>query len=70
MPRFDGRGETTAEEHWNKFCSFADNQNFEHSDVWMRIFVQSLDGEVRKWFRELPPDSIDGIDALEEAFMK
>ena len=36
----------------------------------MRYFVQSLDGEVRKWFRELPPNSIDGIDALEEAFMR
>ena len=36
----------------------------------MRVFVQSLDGEVRKWFRELPPNSIDGIDALEEAFMR
>ena len=36
----------------------------------MRVFVQSLDGEVRKWFRELPLDSIDGIDALEEAFMR
>ena len=32
--------------------------------VWMMVFVQILDGEVRKWFRELPPKSIDGIDAL------
>ena len=36
----------------------------------MRMFVQSLDGEVRKWFRELPVGSIDGIEALEEVFMK
>ena len=70
MPRFDGQGDATAEEHWNKFCSFAHNQNYEHTYVWMRLFVQSLDGEVRKWFRELPPGSIDGIDALEETFMK
>ena len=34
------------------------------------FFVQSLDGEVRKWFRELLPNSIDGIDALEEVFMR
>ena len=34
------------------------------------IFFQSLDGEVRKWFRELPPNSIDGIDTLEEVFMR
>ena len=36
----------------------------------MRVFVQSLDGEVRKWFRELPPNSIDGITTLEEVFMR
>ena len=36
----------------------------------MHIFVQSLDGEVRKWFRELPPNSIDGINSLEEVFMR
>ena len=34
------------------------------------VGVQSLDGEVRKWFRELPPNSIYGIYALEEAFMR
>ena len=70
MPRFDGQGDATAKEHWNIFCGFADNHNYEHTDVWMRLIVQSLDGEVRKWFRELPPNSIDGIDALEEAFMR
>jgi len=32
--------------------------------------VQSLDGEVRKWFCGLLPDSIAGIEALDEAFLK
>ena len=36
----------------------------------MRVFVQSLYGEVRKWFRELPPNSIDGITSLEEVFTR
>jgi hypothetical protein len=36
----------------------------------MRLFVQSLDGEVRKWFWGLPPASIADIDALDEAFIK
>ena len=70
LPRFNGHGEATVKEHWYAFYSYADNHNFEHQDVWMRVFVQSLDGEVRKWFRELPPNFIDGIDALEEAFMR
>jgi hypothetical protein len=41
-----------------------------HADVWMRIFVHSLEGEARKWFRALPPGSIDGIEALDNAFLR
>jgi len=36
----------------------------------MRVFVQSLDGEARKWFRELTPSSIADIEALDDAFLK
>jgi hypothetical protein len=50
FPRFNGEGDVTVEEHLASFYSFADNFNIEKSDVWMRVFVQSLDGEVRKWF--------------------
>jgi hypothetical protein len=35
----------------------------------MRLFVQILDGEERKWFRGLPPGSIQGIKYLDEAFL-
>jgi hypothetical protein len=34
------------------------------------IFVHSLDGEARKWFRALAPGSIDGIEALDDAFLR
>jgi hypothetical protein len=36
----------------------------------MRVFVQILDGEVRKWFRGLVPRSIAGIEALDNAFLR
>lgn len=36
----------------------------------MRVMVQSLDGEARKWFRELTPRSITDIEALDDAFLK
>jgi hypothetical protein len=36
----------------------------------MRVFVHSLDGEARKWFRGLPPGSIDGIEALDDSFLR
>jgi len=36
----------------------------------MRVFVQSLDGEARKWFKELTPRSIANIEALDDVFLK
>ena len=41
-----------------------------HTDVWMRIFVHSLQGEARNWFRALPPGSIDWIKALDSTFLR
>ena len=34
------------------------------------MFVQSLDGEVRKWLRELPTNSITLIEELQDVFMR
>jgi hypothetical protein len=70
MPKFTGEGDITAEEHLAAFYSYADNLNIENEDVWMRVFIQSLDGEVRKWFRGLAPGSIAGIEALDSAFLR
>jgi hypothetical protein len=70
MPKFIGEGDITAEEHLASFYSYADNLNIGDEDVWMRVFVQSLDGEVRKWFRGLAPGSIAGIEALDNAFLR
>jgi len=53
MPKFTGEEDITGEEHLATFYSYADNLNIENEDVWMRVFVQSLDGEARKWFRSL-----------------
>jgi hypothetical protein len=70
LPKFTGEGNVTVEEHLAAFYSYADNLNIENEDAWMRVFVQSLDGEVRKWFRGLPPGSIVGIEALDSAFLR
>jgi hypothetical protein len=70
MPKFTGEGDITTEEHLAAFYSYADNLNIENEDVWMRVFVQSLDGEVRKWFRGLTPGSIAGIEALDSVFLR
>ena len=70
MPKFNGEGEVTNEEHLANFYGYADILNIEHEDVWMRVFVQSLEGDVRKWFRSLTAGSINGIEVLDDTFSR
>jgi hypothetical protein len=70
LPKFTGEGDVTADEHLESFYSFTDDNVIMHADVWMRIFVHSLQGEARKWFKALPPRSIDGIEALDNALLR
>jgi hypothetical protein len=70
LPKYIGEGDIAPEEHFEAFYSFTYDHVIMHEDVWMRIFVHSLEGEARKWFRGLPPRSIDGIEALDNAFLR
>jgi hypothetical protein len=69
LPRFNGEGETTTLEHLETFDYFTDNQGLEYEYVYMRIFFQTFEGEVRTWFKGFPPNSINSWDALETAFL-
>jgi hypothetical protein len=70
LPKFKREADITAEEHLASFYSYDDNYIIVNEDVWMRIFVHSLDGEARKWFRALTPRSVDGIDVLDDIFLR
>jgi hypothetical protein len=70
MPKFTGEEDITVEEHLAAFYNYADNLNIENEDVWMILFVQILDGKVRKWFRGLASGCIDGIEALDDVFLR
>jgi hypothetical protein len=70
MTKFTREEDITTEEHLASFYSYVDNINIENEDVWMRFFVQSLDGEAKKWFRGLPLRSIAWIEALDDAFLR
>jgi hypothetical protein len=70
MPKFIGEEYITTKEHLVGFYSYADNLNIENKDVWMRVFVQSLHGEVKKLFRGLTPGSIIGIEDLYGVFLR
>lgn len=70
LPKYTGEGEVTIEEHLAAFYSFAYNHNVENQDLWMRLLVQSLDDEPRKWFNGFSLNSIIGIEVLDDVFLK
>lgn len=61
---FDGTGTYTTQQHTRKMTDYFELHEIDIIDVQMRIFVQSLAGEVRTWFRSLSPQSIDRIEVL------
>jgi len=53
FPQFTGENSNFALKHIEIFFTFVENVNVEHLDVVLRLFVQSLDGEARNWFKSL-----------------
>lgn len=39
-------------------------------DVQMKLFAQTLAGDVRKWFRSLPDNSTDSLEVFQQQFLK
>ena len=46
-----------------------DYMEIDDDTVKMRIFAQSLGGEVKKWFKNLPAGSIQDLPALYQTFI-
>ena len=45
-----------------------DQLSIHHEDVLMKMFMYSLDGCARQWYRTLPPSSISSLKDFHDAF--
>ena len=59
IPSFEGTGTYTAQQHTNEMIDYFEKYEVDDDDVRMKVFVQSLIGDVRTWFRTLPANSIN-----------
>jgi hypothetical protein len=66
---YDVEGSVSAQKHLDWFNDFIDLEEVDFEDAKMRLFAQSLVGEVRKWFRALPTASIINFEAFETNFL-
>jgi hypothetical protein len=48
---------------------FFDLEEVDDEDVKMRLFSQSLNGEVKKWFKSLPTSSLNDITSFPQSFL-
>jgi hypothetical protein len=69
LKQFGAEGDVTAQQHFDRFLDFCYLEEIDYEDVRMRLFAQSLLGEVKKWFRLLPVDSIPNFQHFERLFL-
>lgn len=66
---FDGADTYTAQQHTKKMIDYVENYEIDDDDVRMKVFVQSLTGDVSTWFRALPANTITDPEALYHTFL-
>jgi hypothetical protein len=64
LPLFAGKFGVLAKDHLVDFLKVVEDCEVEHEDVVMRMFVQTLEGNTRTWYKSLPGVSIDGWDSF------
>jgi hypothetical protein len=69
IPYFDFTRPMTAQQHVNKMNDFFDLQEVDEEYVKMRLFSQSLNEQVGKWFQALPTSSLNDITTFHQSFL-
>ena len=67
---YHGEGNVLARYHVDKFNDFINLEEVDDEDVKMRLFAQSLSGEAKKWYKDLPPRSIRSFVGFQSIFLE
>jgi hypothetical protein len=66
---YDVEGSVSAQKHLDWFNDFIYLKEVDFEDAKMRLFTQSLAGEVRNWFKALSSASIINFESFENSFL-
>jgi hypothetical protein len=69
LPQFDGTGPLNAQQHVDKMNDYFDLQEVDEADVQMRLFAQSLTGDVKKWYKGLRVASVVDLTTFQRIFL-
>jgi hypothetical protein len=68
LPLFARRSGESVEDHLAALSKSLDDFEVEHEDVAMMMFVSTLEGEARRWYKSLLVASIHGWDSFQDKF--
>jgi hypothetical protein len=69
LPQFDATGPLNAQQHVDKMNDYFDLHEVDEADFQMRLFSQSLIGDVKKWYKGLRVASILDLTAFQRIFL-
>jgi hypothetical protein len=69
LPQFDATGPLNAQQHVDKMNDYFDLHEVDEADVQMRLFAQSLTGDVKKWYKGLRAASVLDLTAFQRIFL-
>lgn len=68
LPKFVGNNAVTMDDQLDAFLQFVNDLKVQHEDVVLMMFVQTLLGDARAWYKVLPANAIDGWDSFQNTF--
>jgi hypothetical protein len=70
LPRFREKDEDNPAHHVIKFHQYMDQLSIHHEDILMKMFMYSLEGYARKWYKTLHASSISSLkdDCFHDVF--
>ena len=68
LPRFRGDGHDHLTQNLIAFHQYMDQLDIHHEDVLLKMFMYSLEGNARLWYRSLPISSVSSIKYFHAVF--
>ena len=69
LPQFDGTWPLSAKQHVDKMNDYFDLQEVDEADAQMRLFSQSLTGDVKKWYKGSRAASVVDLTTFQRSFL-
>jgi hypothetical protein len=68
LPRFYEGKDDIPIEHVHEFHALMQQLDMHHEDILMKMFMYSLEGNARQWYRILPASSISSLKDFHDVF--